>query len=343
VTVQVSVIIPVYNTAAFIRECLDAVLGQTLADIEVIVIDDGSTDGCAAILDGYAQADPRVTVIHSARNQGVSAARNRGIERSSGTYIGFVDSDDTIHPEMYRVLLETALTRRADIVKTTYRAKNGARCDPDMGRSGHQVRVLPGGVRAMREYLDDRITTICCDGLYARRLFNGIRFVEGRRHEDTQIVPRLLHEAGRVALVSGTFYFVRRWPGRFMASFTESRFDEIWARRELHRILSETEGYDQLRHRIDQKIASSIVRNLSAAYQSRAFPTLRDLCSALDQYITRDEILALTRNRRIRITHRMLLLGFLATPAMVILYGPLLRSWRRARNRSSARLPENSR
>lgn len=95
--------------------------------------------------------------------------------------------------------------------------------------------------------------------------------------------------AERVALVSGTFYFVRRQPGSFMSSFTESRFDEIWARRELHRILSGTKAYHRLRHRIDEQIASSIIRTLSAAYESRTFPNLTTLCRTLERYITRDE------------------------------------------------------
>jgi glycosyltransferase involved in cell wall biosynthesis len=96
VSAQVSVIIPVYNTGAFLRECLESVLGQTLTQIEVIVINDASTDDCAAILDDYARTDPRVTVVHNARNRGVSAARNRGIGLATGAYIGFVDSDDVV-------------------------------------------------------------------------------------------------------------------------------------------------------------------------------------------------------------------------------------------------------
>jgi glycosyltransferase involved in cell wall biosynthesis len=330
---QVSVIIPVYNTGAFLRECLESVLGQTLTQIEVIVINDGSTDDCAAILDEYARADPRVTVVHNARNRGVSAARNRGIDLATGAYIGFVDSDDVVAPEMYRVLLTTALDQGADMVKCKYRIKRGGRHPAGSALPVGPVHVLPGGVQAVQAYLNNGIDTICCDGLYARELFDGIRFVEGRRHEDTQIIPRLLLRAERVAMISGTFYFVRRWPGSFMSSFTESRFDEIWARRDLHRILSGTEAYHRLRHRIDQKVTSSIIRTLSDAYESGTFPNLTILCRTLERYITRDEIRALTRNRRIRFTHRMLLHGFLATPATVILYGPLLRIWRRARKR----------
>ena len=92
---KVSVIVPVYNVEKYLRKCLDSVVNQTLEDIEIICIDDGSTDGSGAILDEYAQKDKRIKVIHQ-ENQGLGAARNVGIDLAKGEYIGFVDSDDFI-------------------------------------------------------------------------------------------------------------------------------------------------------------------------------------------------------------------------------------------------------
>jgi hypothetical protein len=118
-------------------------------------------------------------------------------------------------PEMYRVLLKTALDQGADMVKCEYRIKRGARHPAGVALSTGRVRVLPGGVQAVQAYLNNGIDTICCDGLYARRLFDGIRFVEGRRHEDTQIIPRLLLRAERVALVSGNSLLREAMAGQF--------------------------------------------------------------------------------------------------------------------------------
>ena len=102
---RLSVIVPVYNVETFLPACIDSILSQTFRDLELILIDDGSPDACGRICDKYAEKDTRVRVIHQ-ENRGVSAARNAGLQIASGEYIGFVDPDDWITPEMYAMLLE---------------------------------------------------------------------------------------------------------------------------------------------------------------------------------------------------------------------------------------------
>ena len=114
-TPLISIIVPVYNTLPFLGACLDSLLEQTLEDLEVICIDDGSTDGSAEALDAYAAKDARVKVTHQA-NAGVSAARNEGLDQASGTYILFVDSDDYIDRYACQKLVNVANRDRADIV-----------------------------------------------------------------------------------------------------------------------------------------------------------------------------------------------------------------------------------
>ena len=112
---MIIVIVPVYNVGPYIRRCLDSILAQTERDIEVILIDDGSTDGCGEICDGYARADGRVRVIHN-ENRGLAATRNTGLELANGEYISFIDSDDWIEPETFSELLKAASANGADIV-----------------------------------------------------------------------------------------------------------------------------------------------------------------------------------------------------------------------------------
>ena len=95
-----SVVVPVYNVQAYLRQCIDSILGQTFQEIEIILVDDGSTDESAVICDEYAEADPRVKVFHQ-KNTGLVGARKKGVELSSSTYITFVDSDDFIEKESY--------------------------------------------------------------------------------------------------------------------------------------------------------------------------------------------------------------------------------------------------
>lgn len=111
---MISVIVPVYNTAQYLRWCLDSILNQTLKDIEVICVDDGSTDASPQILDEYAAADNRIRVIHK-ENSGLVSARKIGLKTATGEYIGYVDSDDWIEPNMYEKLLAALIDEKAEI------------------------------------------------------------------------------------------------------------------------------------------------------------------------------------------------------------------------------------
>ena len=100
---KISVIIPVYNTGGILGQTINSVLNQTFRDFELILVDDGSTDGSGEVCDSFAQQDPRVVVIHK-KNGGVSSARNLGLENANGDYIGFIDGDDIIEKEMFQGL-----------------------------------------------------------------------------------------------------------------------------------------------------------------------------------------------------------------------------------------------
>lgn len=112
---MLSVIVPVYNTKPFLRRCIDSILNQSYRDWELLLIDDGSSDGSGQICDSYAKKDARIRVIHK-KNEGASAARNAGLETASGDYITFVDSDDWIEPVMYEAMMLTAVDTDCDVV-----------------------------------------------------------------------------------------------------------------------------------------------------------------------------------------------------------------------------------
>ena len=116
---KISIIVPIYNVEEYLRRCLDSLLTQSLTDIEVIAINDGSPDSSLQILKDYALKDNRLKIIDQS-NSGVSSARNAGIEAATGEYIGFVDPDDWIDKEMYKIMYQTAVTEQADIVMCSY-------------------------------------------------------------------------------------------------------------------------------------------------------------------------------------------------------------------------------
>ena len=116
---KISIIIPIYNVKEYLKRCVDSVLNQSYKNIEVILIDDGSTDGSEKICDEYAKKDKRVVVVHQ-KNSGVSASRNKGIELATGKYIGFVDSDDYIHKDMFEKLYNSLISTSSSISMCNY-------------------------------------------------------------------------------------------------------------------------------------------------------------------------------------------------------------------------------
>ena len=112
---KISVIVPVYNGAEFLRSCVDSILAQSFCDLEIILVDDGSTDESPEICERYAAQDGRIICIHQ-ENAGAAAARNRGLKAAAGKYIAFVDSDDWIDPDMYETMVNTAEARSCDLV-----------------------------------------------------------------------------------------------------------------------------------------------------------------------------------------------------------------------------------
>lgn len=164
----ISVIIPAYNVEQYLARCLDSVLNQTYQKLEVIVIDDGSTDGTGAIADAYAEKDPRVRVVNQ-KNSGSSCARERGIAIAAGSYVAFVDSDDEIEPDMLERLLNNALNYHADISQCgiLYCFYDGRR-KPKYGTGKLTVLERDDGLRELIR--GNTMEPSLCNKLYAARI-----------------------------------------------------------------------------------------------------------------------------------------------------------------------------
>ena len=189
---MISIIIPVYNVAPYLVESLNSVIQQTYQNLEIIIIDDGSTDGSETICDNYSSIDCRIQVIHQ-DNQGLSAARNRGLDSSTGDLISFLDSDDVFYPEMLQTMVEEMNRCGADIVV----------CDYDWEK--HQIEQREGEyntVQIMQELINGRIETAVWNKVYKAELWDGIRFPEGHVFEGTRTTYRLLERAKTVRVIN---------------------------------------------------------------------------------------------------------------------------------------------
>jgi len=173
---RISVIVPVYNVAKELPRCLDSILAQTYPNLEIIAVNDGSSDTSGQVLDRYAAIHPRIRVIHQ-ENGGVTAARLRGVSEAAGDWIGFVDGDDDIEPDMYGRLLDNARKHDADISHCGYRMIFSDGRVHDFHNSGQLL--CQDSLTARRELLSGtRIEPGLCNKLFRKNLFSGLSMPE---------------------------------------------------------------------------------------------------------------------------------------------------------------------
>lgn len=174
----VSIIVPVYNVKEYVPRCLDSLISQTLQDIEIITIDDGSTDGSSSILDSYSQKDDRVKVIH-VENGGVSKARNIGLDKANGEFIGFVDSDDFVDSTMFDRLVSRARESAADCVQCSIDVVEEGSGKETEGRTSGETTVLGDCNEIMNRFFDGKIDNSVCDKIFRKSIIGNIRFPLG--------------------------------------------------------------------------------------------------------------------------------------------------------------------
>ena len=211
---KLSVIVPVYNVEGYLRQCLDSILVQTFDDIELIVVDDGSTDQSGKICDEYAVKDNRVMVIHKI-NGGLADARNAGLDAASGEYVGFVDSDDWIQPQMFETLLNCQEKTEADIVACTIHFFS------DDGKIDEVwPKIEQDHIYKKNDFIDHFFPDVkrslmpsVCNKTFKRSIFETIRFPFGKRYEDAYIQLDVYDRAKKIAVINEPLYEYRKRSG----------------------------------------------------------------------------------------------------------------------------------
>ena len=217
----ISVIVPIYNTEKYLVECVESIRKQTYSNIEIILVDDGSTDASIAICDEFAEKDSRVRVFHK-KNEGVAVARNFGIQQSNGQYVVIVDSDDVAVDRMIEVLYTQIKENDADVGDGNFYYY--------ITEADYCVEVL-----SPQELIDRQagawkwnstafmLTTF---KLYKKVLFDDVSFTHGRRFDDEASTHRLFLRSKKTVFVNDNVYLYRRRSGSIM----RSKFDLSWAR-----------------------------------------------------------------------------------------------------------------
>ena len=211
----ISIIVPVYQVEKYLAACIDSVLAQTFRDFELILVDDGSPDNCPALCDAAVAKDSRIRVIHQ-KNGGLSAARNAGLDIARGEWIGFVDSDDIIAPEMYEKLYELAQEHHANL------AVCGVLPVDEQNQPLAAPLRDPQTVVLTREQAIARIASmpfhLANNKLYRREIFEKLRFPVGKLNEDSFTAPAVLEQVTTAVYTEQRLYRYRQRSGSIMNS-----------------------------------------------------------------------------------------------------------------------------
>lgn len=227
---KISIIVPVYKVERYLCQCLDSILGQTFSDWECIIVDDGSPDGCPQLCDEYAARDPRFRVIHRA-NGGLSAARNSGLRVARGQYIGFVDSDDWIAPQMFERLYRLITEHATDMAQVGYLKEYIGHASSK--RLVEKIEVVNRKEIVRRIVCGNRIPNSVWNKLFRREVINS-EFPEGKLFEDAAVLNHWVRDIQSAVLAPDTLYHYRMRKSSIMHTQSSRMLEcfEIYCERE---------------------------------------------------------------------------------------------------------------
>lgn len=208
---KISIIVPVYKVEKYLPRCVDSILSQTFKDFECILVDDGSPDNCGKICDEYAKKDSRIIVIHK-ENGGLSDARNAGIDVASGDYIGFVDSDDWIHPQMYEILYNYITKFNLGFVSCNYlNVYDNDNFDIqekyDISNEINIYNRTDVFNNFSSKNYNSKITPMVWNKLYSKSIFDKLRFEKGKINEDEYFMFPSIFLADDIGVIDHKLYY----------------------------------------------------------------------------------------------------------------------------------------
>lgn len=204
----VTIIIPIYNTERYLKQCLDSVVNQTYQNLEIIVINDASTDNSLSILEDYASTYKNINLINNPTNLGVSVSRNKGLDESNGDYIYFIDSDDFIRNDTIEKMIALVLEYDVSLVEAGYKniflnQKNKNR------KKEKKIDPFYINIKENKEVIKQHIG-MACNKLYKKELIDSLRFPIHLRYEDNAFIYPLLTKAKNIVATDEKLYFYRR-------------------------------------------------------------------------------------------------------------------------------------
>ncbi len=246
---KITVIVPVYNVEEYLDRCVKSIMNQTYRNLEIILVDDGATDQSGAMCDEYASQDTRIKVIHK-KNGGLSSARNAALDIATGAFIGFVDSDDYIHPTMFEKLYDACLRNQAQISICCHYTERGDKLliedyiidEEEYFTAQEALKVLVRD-KGMKNYAWDK--------LYKAELFAGVRYPDGRNYEDIATTYLLFHKADKLCRIPEYLYYYQIREN----SISGNQSDEKWHKNCYQIIVSQKERYEYFLEKEEKELA----------------------------------------------------------------------------------------
>lgn len=233
----ISIVVPVYNVEKHLRKCVNSIVKQTYSNLEILLIDDGSTDKSGIICDELAGTDSRIKVYHK-ENGGLSSARNYGIDKTKGEFVGFIDSDDYIDSDMYQHLLSLIIDYNADISMCRNADVYNGRILPD---NIQKTTIVADSEKAIDLVLKGELASVSAvNKLYHRSLFEKLRYPEGKTLEDAFVIVEILDACNRVVISTEKKYFyVHRGESITTQKYSSKNLDAIEAYKKNYNIIKE--------------------------------------------------------------------------------------------------------
>lgn len=318
---EISVIVPVYRAEEYLMDCVQSILRQTFSDMEILLVDDGSPDGCGAMCDALAAEDSRISVIHQS-NQGQAAARNHALEKASGQWVCFVDSDDVIHPQMVQRLYQAA--RESGAAMSMCQMLQDQQLSEDFFRDSsgsYQLYSMDEQTLLELHDADAYPAWVACAKLIRREVVQTHLFQPGRVYEDNEAVCHWVVAAGQLACLPEALYFYRTNPDSTTnRRFSLKRLDYLWALEQIIRFYGGV-GYDRLRSRFLERYVEAVGSTAWGLRQEQPYRHLVGrVCRQCGRFL-RTQQAVLTRQQK-----EFLLEA--AHPKLIRLYWPMAGAWR---------------
>lgn len=289
----ISIIVPVYNVEKYLEKCINSLINQTITNIEIILVDDGSQDASGTICDQFEKKDQRIRVYHK-KNEGLSSARNFGIDMANGEYIGFIDSDDYVDLDMYELLYCNLKKEDADIsMCDLYHCYD----DTEPQANSKPEYFVFDKVTAIKTVMEAKKTSVTAvNKLYKKELFDKVRYPQGKLSEDAFVIVELLLEADSIVLdTHSKYYYVHR-----KNSITTSSFKE----KDLNVLEAYKKNMDLIRKHCPNIIDVAIMRYLWAHFYVLDKMILSDNLDDNQKKIQKKIVHTLRKNFRVIINDR---------------------------------------